>query len=90
MQRLLCVTALILAGAVALNAQTGAPASKFDTAMRAFWDADDSGDAEKAAKTVVASGASFDEVRARLKAGRPYAKQKTGRNVWNGLRRAQR
>ena len=79
MQRLLCVTALILAGAVALNAQTGAPASKFDTAMRAFWDADDSGDAEKAAKTVVASGASFDEVRARLKAGRSYARQKTGR-----------
>ena len=34
MNRLLCVTAAIVTGAVALNAQTGAPASKFDAAMR--------------------------------------------------------
>ena len=79
MNRLLCVTAAIVTGAVALNAQTGAPASKFDAAMLAFWAADDSGDAEKAAKTIVGSGAGFDEVRARLKAGRPYSNQKAGR-----------
>lgn len=47
--------------------------------MRVFWQAADAGDADKAAKQVVASGASFDEVRAKLKAGRPYTKQKTGR-----------
>ena len=46
--------------------------------MRAFWDADE-GEADKAAQQVLASGASVDEIRARLKAGRPYAKQKTGR-----------
>jgi len=68
---------VILGSAAALSAQSSSPA-RLDAAMRAFWDAD-SGDAERAAKTVVASGASFDEVRARLKAGRSYARQKTGR-----------
>ena len=47
--------------------------------MKAFWDADDQSSAERAAKQVLASGASFDVIRARLKAGRPYGKQKTGR-----------
>jgi predicted esterase len=76
--RLLAILA-VCGSVVGLSAQASAPA-RLDAAMRAFWDADEAGDAEKAAKTVVvASGASFDEIRARLKAGRPYAKQKTGR-----------
>src|SRR5262245_732481 len=79
MKRLLCGTVVILSGAFALHAQTGAPAAKFDAAMRAFWDAADTGDAEKAARQVVASGATVDEIHARLKAGRPYTRQKTGR-----------
>src|SRR5262245_36946420 len=79
MKRLFCVTALTMTGALALNGQTLSPSAKFDAAMRAFWEAEDAGSAEKAAKLVVASGASLDEIRARLKAGRPYTKQKTGR-----------
>ncbi len=79
MKRLLCLVVLILSGAFGLRAQTGTPAATFDAAMRAFWDATGAGDAEKAGKQVVASGASFDEIRVRLKAGRPYSKQKTGR-----------
>src|SRR5262245_57602058 len=79
MKRLLPVTAVILTGAFALNAQTVSPTAKFDAAMRAFWDAGDTGDAEKAGKQVVASGAGFEDIRARLKTGRPYSKQKTGR-----------
>ena len=75
--RLLAILA-VCGSVVGLSAQASPPA-RLDAAMRAFWDADEAGDAEKAAKTVVASGASFDEIRARLKAGRPYAKQKTGR-----------
>jgi pimeloyl-ACP methyl ester carboxylesterase len=56
-----------------------AATATLDTAMKAFWDADDQSSAEKAAKQVLASGASFDDIRARLKAGRAYGKQKTGR-----------
>lgn len=47
--------------------------------MKSFWDADDADAAAKAAKLVVGSGASFDDVHARLKAGRPYVKARTGR-----------
>ena len=47
--------------------------------MKAFWDADDQSGTEKAARLVVASGAPYEEIRARLKAGRSYAKAKTGR-----------
>jgi dienelactone hydrolase len=70
----------VLIAAAGIGAAAQAPASAtLDAAMRAFWDADDAADADKAAKQVLASGASVEEVRARLKAGRPYAKQKTGR-----------
>jgi predicted esterase len=75
--RLLAILA-VCGSVVGLSAQASPPA-RLDAALRTFWDADEAGDAEKAAKAVVASGASFDETRARLKAGRPYAKQKTGR-----------
>jgi len=76
--RLLAALAVV-GSAVTLGAQASSSSARLDAAMRAFWEADDGGDAEKAAKQVVASGASVDEVRARLQAGRPYSKQKTGR-----------
>ena len=63
---------------VSLVAQAPATSARLDPAMRAFWEADE-GDADTAAKQVLASGASVDEIRTRLKAGRPYAKQKSGR-----------
>ena len=73
------VSVLVLTLASALGAAQALPATaKLDAAMRAFWDAGE-GETDKAAQQVLASGASVDEIRARLKAGRPYAKQKTGR-----------
>src|SRR5688572_27818064 len=75
----LLVTLLVLGSAVVLAAQSSSPSARLETAMRAFWDAHDASDAEKAARQVIASGASVEEIRAQLKAGRSYTKQKTGR-----------
>jgi dienelactone hydrolase len=74
---LVCV-ALSAALVAVVNGQAN-HAATLDAAMKAFWDADDQGGRERAVKLIVASGASFDEVRARLKAGRSYAKAKVGR-----------
>jgi predicted esterase len=74
----LSLAAVLLAAAAVVAAQTPAP-SRLDAAMRTFWDAADIGDAEKAGQQVIATGASVEEIRARLRAGRPYSKQKTGR-----------
>jgi dienelactone hydrolase len=70
-----------LLGATALpRAQAPSP---LDTAFQAFWAADSPAAAERLVDRVVASaaasGASFETIVSRLKAGRPYAKQKTGR-----------
>jgi len=46
--RLLAILA-VLGSVVGLSAQASPPA-RLDAAMRAFWDADEAGDAEKAAK----------------------------------------
>ena len=61
------------------RAQTGAAASAVDAAFRAYWEADSPGAAERATERIVATGAPFEAIAARLKAGRPYTKQKTGR-----------
>jgi poly(3-hydroxybutyrate) depolymerase len=50
-----------------------------DTAFHAFWSASSEGDREGAGRKIVAVGATFDEVAKRLKAGRAYGRQKTGR-----------
>jgi poly(3-hydroxybutyrate) depolymerase len=55
------------------------PRSALDTSLQAFWNATGVGDREDAARKIVASGVTFDDVAQRLKAGRPYGKQKTGR-----------
>jgi dienelactone hydrolase len=49
-----------------------------DQAFGEFWKADDARAAERAAERVLKSGGDFDAIYARLKTGRPYAKEKTG------------
>jgi pimeloyl-ACP methyl ester carboxylesterase len=71
--------ALFVVAAAILTAQSSPAPATLGTAMRAFWNADDQGEAGTAAKQVLASGANIDQIRARLKAGRPYANQNTGR-----------
>jgi len=53
-------------------------AANVDAAFKAFWDAPTASAAEKASHAVLGSGVSFDEAWTRVKAGRPYAKEKTG------------
>jgi dienelactone hydrolase len=63
---------------VGLSAQSRPPAS-LDQALRAFWAADSGDRIDAAIKQVIASGATFDEIAARLKTGREYGTQRTGR-----------
>src|SRR5262245_16204013 len=79
MKRIIPLFAVFAITAVAAVRGQSNHSAPFDAAMKTFWDADDQTGAEKAAKLVAASGASFDDVRAWLKAGRTYGKAKTGR-----------
>ena len=72
------LAAVVSAVCVRTQAASGASAA-FDSAMQAFWDAGGEREREEAGRRIVASGASFDEVAQRLKSGRSYARQKTGR-----------
>lgn len=63
----------------ALSVVHGQQPTAQDAAFRSFWDADSVAAAERVAGRVSATGASFDEILAGLRAGRPYGKQKTGR-----------
>jgi dienelactone hydrolase len=54
----------------------GAPT--VDAAFKTFWDAPTASAAEKAARSVLDSGVTFDQAWTRLKAGRSYANEKTG------------
>jgi len=67
---------VVLLGGLAIHAVHGA--SNVDAAFKAFWDAPTASAAEKASHAVLSSGVSFDEAWTRLKAGRAYAKEKTG------------
>jgi dienelactone hydrolase len=49
-----------------------------EAALDTYWSATDAGAAERAARQIAASGASFDSVLERLKAGRPYSSRATG------------
>ena len=53
-------------------------AATIDAAFKAFWDAPTASAAEKASHAVLVSGVSFEEAWTRLRAGRTYAKEKTG------------
>ena len=62
--------------ALAIAALAGAsqPGPAVEAAFAKYWDAKNPGDAAKAAADIVRSGAPFDEVYARLRRGRDYAK----------------
>jgi len=66
------VLALCVSCALAIVSATGS--DSIDEAFRKFWDARNPQDASKAADRIAKSGIGFDAALARLKAGRPYAK----------------
>ena len=72
------VAAVACALAVTANSHAVRAAESVDAAFRAFWDAPTAEAAANEARRIVDSGADFDAVWAKLKAGRPYAKEKTG------------
>jgi poly(3-hydroxybutyrate) depolymerase len=74
-QAALSIVCAAAAGMV-LTAQKG-PA--IDAAMRAFWAAETSDARAAAVPAVLASGADYDELAARVKAGREYRAARTGR-----------
>ena len=55
------------------------PRSALDSLLTAFWNANGEGEREGVGRKIAASGATFDDVAQRVKAGRPYGRQKTGR-----------
>ena len=65
--------AVILRGTATVVAQNA-----LDGAFRAYWDADSPSEAARAAERVLASGADFDAVWTRLRAGRTYSPQTAG------------
>jgi hypothetical protein len=69
------LTALVAAIGVA-SVAAGVPAlqTELDRAFQEFWDASSSQSLLAASEAIVATGARFDDVRARLKAGREYSK----------------
>ena len=78
MRTFLVAVTLLVSCASLLVRTAGAPAA-LDDAMRAFWDADSPDEAARRLSRITAAGASFDEVRSRLQAGRVYAEERTGR-----------
>jgi poly(3-hydroxybutyrate) depolymerase len=90
--------AAILFVFVAATLEAQVPRSSLDSAMQMFWSAgapDDSGririaEASAAIQQVSASGASFDDIHAKLKAGRSYSKKATGRVVYSSIVNGQR
>jgi len=76
--------AVVLAAAVTLVALSplaaqGRGSGALDAAFRQFWAADDAAEIAAASKQVLATGATFEDIAARVKAGRPYEKRRTGR-----------
>ena len=71
--------AAVLMPSLRAQSSTAPAPAGLDGPMRAFWEADSSGKSDAAVKQLLAAGASFDAVMARVKAGRAYTKQPTGR-----------
>ena len=69
----------ILVAAAAVIALTAQKGPALDAAMRAFWAAETTDARVAAVAPVLASGANYDELAARLKTGREYRPAKTGR-----------
>ena len=79
---MLLASAVLLVSSASLLVRTApaAPAaSPLDDAMRAFWQADSINEAEKHAAKVVATGAAFEDVFSRLRSGRFYGSERSGR-----------
>jgi len=68
----------VIAVALLTAGSSAQRAAGLDAAFTAFWAAPTAAAAEKTVPALVAAGADFDAVWARLKAGRTYAKEKTG------------
>ena len=78
--RVLRVLRVALVFLLALEASSAAtqPQSALDKAFVDFWKAEDARGAERAAERIAKTGADFDTVSARLKAGRIYGNEQTG------------
>ncbi len=76
---LLLICALAITASARAEVETP-PTTPLDEAFRHFWQAENPEQSATAADAILATGASFDEVFARLEAGRPYSGEvKTGR-----------
>jgi len=69
---------MLVAALVGLSAYPIRGAVNVDAAFKAFWDAPTTVAAEKTGHGIIESGVTFDGAWMRLKAGRTYAKEKTG------------
>ena len=72
-----CTSLRTCAGGLCRRMRSAPPATT-NAAFKAFWDAPNPDAAEKTVRGIIDSGADFDTVWNRLKAGRTYAKEKTG------------
>jgi hypothetical protein len=78
LRRYTLVAVVLSALAFVTFARSLSAAGDVDAAFRAFWNAPTADAAEKSVRGIVDSGAGFDDVWARLRAGRTYGKEKTG------------
>jgi dienelactone hydrolase len=78
LRRHLFAAALFCALALTASSPAVRAAGDANAAFKAFWDAPNAVAAEKTVGGIIDSGADFDAVATRLKAGRPYAMEKTG------------
>src|SRR5438128_917 len=74
----LSVASVTIALALTTHSHSVRAAGDLDAAFRAFWNAANADAAAKTVHGILDTGADFDAVVAKLKAGRPYAKEKTG------------
>ena len=63
---------------IALAGLSAHAAVNVEGVFKTFWDTATTASAEKATHAIAESGIDFDTAYARLKAGRPYAKEKSG------------
>src|SRR5262245_23110639 len=74
----LLFVALLTAATIFPHSSALSAAGDVDAAFRAFWNAPTAAAAEKTVQGILESGADFDTSWARLRAGRTYAREKTG------------
>src|ERR1041385_774220 len=78
MKKLMLVLAAAGLSAMTPELVLRAATTNVDAAFKAFWDAPTTAAAEKTVHGIIESGITFDDAWTRLKAGRSYAKEKTG------------